>query len=172
MELIREKNKATRIAFPMVDKATPETFKTGETVADAAFSSDAGAAYSSLAIAATVSEIGSTGMYELALTAAEMNHDQIIIKFTSTNAADQGVIINTDLSAIKSVTFAELPQAKPPATPNLEQSQMLLYMSLRDKLITTSSEMRIHNDAGTVIAKGALSDAAGVFTRNELESGP
>lgn len=172
MELIREKNKATRIAFPMVDSATPASFKTGETVADTGFSSDAGAAYISLAIAATVSEVGSTGMYELALTAAEMNHDQIIIKFTSTNAADQGIIINTDLSAIKTVSLAELPQAAPTAAPDLEAAVMLLYMSLRDKLDVDSSEMRIHNDAGTVIAKAALSDAAGLFTRAELVSGP
>lgn len=68
--------------------------------------------------------------------------------------------------------FPELAQGKPTATPTIFALLMLLYHALRDKLITTSSEMRIHNDAGTVIAKSALSDAAGVFTRDELESGP
>lgn len=69
-------------------------------------------------------------------------------------------------------TFAELAQGKPSATPTIFQLLMLLYMALRNKLITTTNEMRIHNDAGTVIITLALSDAAGLFTRDEAESGP
>ena len=95
MEIFRKKNEATVIAFPMVTTANPETFDTGETVTDTAYFSDAGGAWTSLAITDTVSEIGTTGMYELSLTAAEMNHDNIIIKFSSTNAADTAITIRT-----------------------------------------------------------------------------
>ncbi|MDH3375362.1 MAG: hypothetical protein OEQ39_00125 [Gammaproteobacteria bacterium] len=95
MEIFRKKNEATVIAFPMINTATPDAFDTGETVTDTAYYSDAGGAWTSLAITDTVAEIGTTGMYELSLTAGEMNHDNIIIKFTSTNAADTAVVIRT-----------------------------------------------------------------------------
>ncbi len=95
MEIFRKKNEATIICFPMVTTASPEAFDTGETVADTAYYSDAEGVFTTLAITDTVAEISTTGMYEISLTAAEMNHDLIIIKFTSTNAADTAVLIRT-----------------------------------------------------------------------------
>jgi hypothetical protein len=110
MEIFRKKNEATIICFPMVTTASPDTFDTGETVTDTAYYSDAEGAFTSLAITDTVSEIGTTGMYEISLTAAEMNHDLIIIKFTSTNAADTAVIIRT-----RAVDLDDLVRATTPA---------------------------------------------------------
>lgn len=95
MEIFRKKNEATYIAFPMVTTANPETFDTGETVTDTAYYKDGAGAWTSLAITDTVSEVGSTGVYTLDLTAAEMNHDRIFIKMTSTNAADTLITIVT-----------------------------------------------------------------------------
>ena len=88
--MIIEHNKATafELAIPMVTTASPETFITGETVADTAFYKDGAGAWTSLAITDTFTEIGTTGLYAISLTAAEMNHDWVIIKATSTNAAD------------------------------------------------------------------------------------
>ena len=74
-------------------------------------------------------------------------------------------VMNTD-------TISELAQAVPSATPTHREALMLLYMALRNKLDTTNSTMEIHNDAGTVITKSALSDDGSTFTRAELVSGP
>lgn len=95
MEIFRKKNEATNIVFPMVIIATPELFQTGVSPTDTAYSSDAEAAFGTLAITDTANELGSTGMYEMNLTAAEMNHDLIIIKFTAALGADTAVIIRT-----------------------------------------------------------------------------
>ncbi|MDH3981288.1 MAG: hypothetical protein OES84_00130 [Kiritimatiellaceae bacterium] len=95
MELHLKKNQAAEIMFPMVTTASPETFDTGETVTDTAYYKDGAGAWTSLAITDTVTEIGTTGMYTIELTAAELNHDLVTIKFTSTNAADTAVIIRT-----------------------------------------------------------------------------
>lgn len=71
-------------------------------------------------------------------------------------------------------TIPELPQAQPPVTPTVKQILMLLYMALRNRADSDSSGgfNKIYNDAGTVIAKAAISDAASVFTRAKLQSGP
>jgi len=81
--------------------------------------------------------------------------------------------VNTEVSdVIKTDTIAELPQAAPDATPTLEKAIMLLYMALRNKLDVTASVKEIHNDAGTVIAKKALSDDGTTYSEAEAASGP
>lgn len=97
MEIFRKKNVATRIVFSMIEAATPANFLSGETVTAAGQISDNEAAFSALAIAGSVSEIGTTGLYELALLASEVNHEITAIKFTSALAEDQIVIIRTRL---------------------------------------------------------------------------
>lgn len=95
-------------------------------------------------------------------TAAPANFDNFVI--VAAAGAGGGVALSD--------TLAELAQAKPAAVPTLEQCLMLLYMTARNKVETVAGEQKLHNDAGTVIAKSALSFAAGTFTRDELESGP
>lgn len=68
-------------------------------------------------------------------------------------------------------TIAELTQGIPTATPTIKQALMLLYMALRNKAATTSTEQAIYNDAGTKIAKATLSDDGTTFTKDELVSG-
>lgn len=68
--------------------------------------------------------------------------------------------------------LAELSQAAPPATPRPDQALMLLYMALRNKLDVTSSVKEVHNDAGTVIAKKALTDDGSTYSEAEMVSGP
>lgn len=96
---------------------------------------------------------------------------------------DVNALSSTALAAIRGEldselgvdTLAELAQAIPPALPTFKQAVMLMYMSLRNKLENSPTESRIFNDAGTVIAKSALSDtggASGTFTRDKLASGP
>ncbi len=69
-------------------------------------------------------------------------------------------------------TLSELAQGIPTATPSLSACLMLLYMAIRNKLDITSSFKEVHNDAGTVITKKALTDSAGTYSEAEMESGP
>jgi hypothetical protein len=78
----------------MLDSTDTTAFKSGETVTDTAYSKDGAGAWSTLAITDTFAEISSTGVYEIDLTASEMNHDQVLIKCTSTNSADSMVLFN------------------------------------------------------------------------------
>jgi hypothetical protein len=96
MLIEHRKNVAFELCFPMVDSTTPAQFKTGETVADAAYYKDGAGAWTSLAIADTAAEVGTTGVYEISLTAGELNHDWVFIKFTSTNAADTLITFRMD----------------------------------------------------------------------------
>lgn len=120
------------------------------------------------------------GLYRLdlpdAAVASGVDRVQISLELTgASNARTEPIVIELDsvvLDALTVDTIAELAQAQPPTTPTMVQALMLLYMAVRDKLETTGSEQRIHNDAGTVIAKSALTFASGTFTRDKLASGP
>lgn len=102
MEIEATKNVALTVKFAMVDSASPEDYKTGETVADDAYYDDGGGDQA-LAITDTVSEIGATGMYTLDLDADEMDHDLITIKLTSTNAADNMLVIRTTVNGLDDI---------------------------------------------------------------------
>lgn len=68
-------------------------------------------------------------------------------------------------------TLSELSQGVPAATPTIKAALMLIYMALRNKLTTTSTELGIYNDAGTKIAKKTLSDDDTTYTETEMVSG-
>lgn len=68
--------------------------------------------------------------------------------------------------------LAELSQGVPASTPRPDQAIMLLYMALRNKLDVTSALKEVHNDAGAVITKKALTDDGSTYSEAEMETGP
>jgi hypothetical protein len=140
------------------------------------------AAISTGANAVVVMLKGATNMapvvLEIQLTDADL-HDatslglsrlDAAISSRSTLTASQ---VNSEVVDVMTVdTLAELSQAQPPAGPTFAQALMLLYMSLRNRLTQTASEMKIRNSGGTVICKSATSDDGTTFTRDTLAAGP
>ena len=82
MVIFHKKNTRFDLVFPLIDGVTPRVFNTGESVTLVAWSQDGTGAWASLTIADTVSEIETSGIYEVTLTAAELNHDKVVIKLS------------------------------------------------------------------------------------------
>lgn len=89
-----------------------------------------------------------------------------------TDAIDSAAVAASAVDEFWDEVFAELSQAAPPATPTGRQAIMALYMALRNKLDVDSSFKEIHNDAGTVIFKKALSDDGTTYSEAEAVTGP
>jgi len=168
MEVFLKKNEATEIAFPMIDASSPASFKDGVSPVDTGYYKDGAGAWSSLAITDTATEIGSTGMYQISLTAAEMNHDYVIIKFAVATAADQMISIKTFTNDIDDVdTVVDAIQV---VTDNLPNSGALTDIdtginNIEAKLPAgTISDFDYTTDAVDVdtdgIAAASLADAA------------
>jgi hypothetical protein len=97
MELVRQKNAATVVVFPIIDAG-------GDPVSGAldlsskigAFADDA-APESLAACTNQAAEIGSTGLYALALTTGEMNADYLVVRTTSSTpgAKVQVILVRT-----------------------------------------------------------------------------
>ena len=110
MELLRKKNTATRITFPILDAD-------GDTVtAAAALDSESTTwadgsnpgAFADLTNEAT--EIGASGIYYLELTAGEMNFDYIHVqvKTSTVGAKTQHILINTFANTTQQVGFNDI----------------------------------------------------------------
>jgi hypothetical protein len=88
------------------------------------------------------------------------------IEFRDGTAALAIAAINPE-EALMNV-LSELPAAVPPATPTVQQALMLLYMALRNRMDTSSTQLKFYNDAGQVIATASLTDTGVLYTRGEL----
>lgn len=101
LEIVRQKNVATYIAFPIVNASGD--FVTGATGLDSEKSTwaDGSAPGSFSDCTNEATEIGTNGVYYLSLTQTEMNNDyiEIQIKTTSTGAKTQFILIRTTAGA-------------------------------------------------------------------------
>lgn len=100
MRISHKKNTAYYLAAEVRDSAALESLKTGATVSDTAYYKDGSGAWTSLAITDTFTEIGSTGVYEIDLTASELNHDQVLIKLSGTGCADEFILFDLYANSI------------------------------------------------------------------------
>lgn len=123
-----KKNAAFELTVAMESALVEGEFLTGETVADTAYYKDGAGAWASLAITDTFSEIGAIGVYEISLTAGEMNHDWVIVKCTSDNARDALISIRTTDVDIDDIPTAAEIQAE------MEENGSSILDTLRDTL--------------------------------------
>jgi hypothetical protein len=129
-------------------------------------------------------------MWKFTLTATEMQAARVDIqvvdsatkavedqayKFTTYgHASAQHETFPSDLQSVggdDATAIAEL-TGVPNATPTFLEAVMTLFMLARNKLITDSvnGEIQMHKDDGTKITENPFTDAAGVFTRNKMET--
>jgi len=117
MELLRQKNVASRIVFPLISTVDRPEYFTGTAwgsltnASVTAYSWQDGQAAATLAISGTPTELGSTGLWELALTQGEMNPDSgsddyIVVKLNADEIDEQTVLIILQDYDVKTVVRA------------------------------------------------------------------
>ncbi len=83
--------------------------------------------------------------------------------------------VESEVNDALDTTISELSQAAPTATPTLRTGLMLLYMMARNRLdIDTSGGTdykEVYNDAGTMIARKALTDDGSTYSEAEMVIG-
>lgn len=94
MEIVHVRNTAYPLVLPLVDSATPALFKTGVTPTVVAYHKDGANAWTAFTIANTPAEIGTTGVYSLAVTATELNRDMVLMVWSGTGVMTSMVLFN------------------------------------------------------------------------------
>ena len=95
MELVRQKNVATYIVFPLLDVNGDVVSSSGNPDSEKDEWNDGGAPDGFTDCNNEATEIGSTGVYYLSLDQPEMNYDYIYIIIKSDNAKTQHILIRT-----------------------------------------------------------------------------
>lgn len=137
-----------------ITSATPRTilWSIRDTIKDAAVVIDTGG-ITTLSFAAGA--IDSASIAANAITSSEFAQSAADLVFGGSGAA-----------------LAELAQAAPSDTPSPRAALMLLYMMALNDNSTISTERRIKNAAGTVIAKGTQGYDGTTFHQGKLGAGP
>ena len=100
LELVRQKNVATVIMFPLIDSTTTTALQSSATALDSEIdqwsdSADNPDGFADCANEAT--EVGTTGQYYLILTQGEMNENYIIVQIKASDALTQVILIRTTI---------------------------------------------------------------------------
>ncbi len=100
LELVRQKNVATVIMFPLIDSTTTTALQSSATALDSEIdqwsdSADNPDGFADCSNEAT--EVGTTGQYYLVLTQGEMNENYIIVQIKASDALTQVILIRTTI---------------------------------------------------------------------------
>lgn len=146
----------------MIDTSSPSLFKTALSPADDGYYKDGAGSWNVLSVLDTATEIGATGVYEIKLSASELDHDQVVVKFTGTGAADtfflfdmRGELAEDVGVRASEVRLAELDQANLPTDiANISTVQGAGVWTYPHRSLTTN----IPVGAATITAPVALVD--------------
>ena len=163
-ELTRKKNEASEIMFAMVDSTTPANLKSGLTVTDDPYYKDGAGAWTALTIADAATEIGTTGMYTIEMTAAELNHDLILIKLTATGAADTIVVIRTTAQDIDDVNTTTPPTVTQIRTEMEGAGHFMDTITGSDGVVLATQQL---NYAPNTVIPDAMGTAAGLHATTD-----
>ena len=86
--ITHKKNTARYLVFPLVNALSPAFFLSGSAPAIASYSKSGSGSWTNFTPTNSITEIGTTGVYQLTLSAGETNFDFVFLKFSATNAAD------------------------------------------------------------------------------------
>lgn len=68
--------------------------------------------------------------------------------------------------------ISELTVGAPSATPTIAKALMALYMTWRNQTTQSTSELKVRNNAGSVIFKATTTDSGTEFTKAQYQTGP
>ncbi len=164
---------AIRVALYLVLTSDHVSPATGKTVAITITKN--GAAFGNPSAGATnATEIGN-GWYYVDLSTTDTGTlGPLAVRGTASSCDDAGVNFRVvdAVAAGFNGAMAELAQAQPAATPSWQAALMWLYMLSRNLVTATGGVKSVTNDAGTVIAKQAVSDDGTTATQAKAVSGP
>jgi hypothetical protein len=122
------------------------------------------------AIVAALPGSGSISNFDPTTQTVNLGASQTGVTIGTVNAIGSSAIASVQATVellLSSNQMVELSNA-PQATPNLREAIMFMFMSMRNDHTMTSSEEKIKNNAGTVIATAQVSDDGATYTKGQF----
>ena len=164
MELVRQKNVATYIFFPLVDAAGAIVSASANPDSETDTFADGTAPNGFADCTNEATEIGTDGVYYLLLTQAEMNFDYIMVQIKSDDALTQFILIRTIAGdpALQATTAATDAIKTDTAAILIDTDTM--EADLKTHMDTMKTNLDTNIDATETKVDTAITDIAGVKT--------
>jgi hypothetical protein len=104
-----------------------------------------------------------------------LNSSQVGVTIGTVNALGTTAVgqVNAEVvDALFADLISELSQGLPAATPTIATALMALYMTWRNSTTQSTTEMKVRNNAGSVICKATTTDSGSEFTKGQYQTGP
>lgn len=104
-----------------------------------------------------------------------LNASQVGVTIGTVNALGTTAVgqVNAEVvDALFTDLISELSQGLPAATPTIATALMALYMTWRNQTTQSTTEMKVRNNAGSVICKATTTDSGSEFTKGQYQTGP
>lgn len=113
--------------------------------------------------------------FDPSVTSVNLNPSQTGVTIGTVNTL--GSTATTQINAeVVDVLFtdliSELTVGAPSATPTIAKALMALYMTWRNQTTQSTSELKVRNNAGSVIFKATTTDSGTEFTKAQYQTGP
>lgn len=113
---------------------------------------------------------GSISGFDPSSSKVNLNDSQAGVTIGTVNSLGSGAAsqVNSEVvDVLFTDTITEL-SSLPGSSPNIAQALMLIYMALRNKRLTSTSQTKIYSSAGSIIATADVSDSGSEFTKEKF----
>lgn len=116
---------------------------------------------------------GTISDFDESANSVNLNSNQTGVTVGTVNTLGSSALsaINSEVVDVMSVdVISELSAGIPASNPTIVTALMFLYMALRNKNTTSTSENKVYNNAGSNIAKAQVSDSGSVYTKEQFQA--
>lgn len=118
---------------------------------------------------------GTISDFDESLNNVNLNSSQTGVTIGTVNALGstaQSQVNAEVVDALFTDLISELSTGAPASTPTIATALMALYMTWRNSTTQSTTELKVRNNAGTVICKAATTDSGTEFTKGQYVTGP
>lgn len=118
---------------------------------------------------------GTISDFDESLNNVNLNSSQTGVTIGTVNQLGSTAVSQVNAEVVDALftdLISELSVAAPSSTPSIANALMALYMAWRNQTTQSTTELKVRNNAGTVVFKAATTDSGTEFTKGQFVTGP
>ena len=118
---------------------------------------------------------GTISDFDESINNVNLNSSQTGVTIGTVNSLGSTAVSQVNAEVVDALftdLISELTVGAPSATPTIAKALMALYMAWRNSTTQSTTELKVRNNAGSVIFKAATTDSGSEFTKGQFVTGP
>lgn len=118
---------------------------------------------------------GTISDFDESLNNVNLNSSQTGVTIGTVNSLGSTAVSQVNAEVVDALftdLISELTVGVPSSTPTIAKALMALYMAWRNSTTQSTTELKVRNNAGSVVFKAATTDSGSEFTKGQFVTGP